>query len=201
MLTAIYGSPQRLMRKSLWDNLRDLRNSVDLPWCTIGDFNAILHSYEKRGGAPSQSGDACPDFISCVSDVGLLDLGFSGFPFTWKRGNLFERLDRALSDIDWQIKFPEASIKHLPSLKSDHSPIYLQLSPVALPNRRRRPFRFLAAWLNHPEFDNLVSNNWRVQESWSNGVENFKSSLKTWNSEVFGDINRKSQGFLEDFRV
>ncbi|XP_057738256.1 uncharacterized protein LOC130955425 [Arachis stenosperma] len=49
MLTAIYRSPQRLMRKSLWDNLRDLRNSVDLPWCTIGDFNAILHSYEKKG--------------------------------------------------------------------------------------------------------------------------------------------------------
>ncbi|KAL1362470.1 hypothetical protein AAHE18_03G083600 [Arachis hypogaea] len=47
MLTAIYGSPQRLMRKSLWDNLRDLRNSVNLPWCTIGDFNAILHSYKK----------------------------------------------------------------------------------------------------------------------------------------------------------
>ncbi|XP_072066677.1 uncharacterized protein [Arachis hypogaea] len=88
------------------------------------------------------------------------------------------------------------SIKHLPSLKSNHSPIYLQLSPVALPNRRRRPFHFLAAWLNHPKFDNLVSNNWRVQESWSNGVENFKSSLKTWNSEVFGDINRKKSRIL-----
>ncbi|RYQ82266.1 hypothetical protein Ahy_B10g100865 [Arachis hypogaea] len=95
-----------------------------------------------------------------------LDLGFSGWPFTWKRGNLAERLDRGLSNLDWQIAFPEARIKHLPMLKSDHSPICLQLLSPMDHNRGRRPFRFLASWLTHPDFGNVpeVQSNciWRI---------------------------------------
>ncbi|RYR69509.1 hypothetical protein Ahy_A03g016065 [Arachis hypogaea] len=65
---------------------------------------------------------------------------------------------------------------------------HIQFIHLKIEGRDSMPWMLTAIYGN---FDNLVSNNWRVQESWSNGVENFKSSLKTWNSEVFGDINRK----------
>ncbi|XP_015931575.1 uncharacterized protein LOC107457904 [Arachis duranensis] len=121
LLIAVYGSPNRGYRKSLWDDLREISRDASIPWCAIGDFNAII----------------CP--------------------YTWKRGSLAERLDRGLANPDWQITFPGASIQHLPNLKSDHSPLFLRLAPKASPNKGRRPFRFLAAWLDHPGFDDVVN--------------------------------------------
>ncbi|KAL4293818.1 hypothetical protein AHAS_Ahas18G0166100 [Arachis hypogaea] len=112
---------------------------------TTGDFNAILHDHERRGGSVSNNPGAYLEFQSCVADCRLLDLGFMGWPFTWKRGNLVERLDRGLSNLNWQITFLEAVVKHLPNLNSDHSPICLQHTMAPTHNRNRRPFRFVAA--------------------------------------------------------
>ncbi|KAL1310123.1 uncharacterized protein [Arachis hypogaea] len=196
MLTAIYGSPQRSLRKQLWKDLEFLSESMNLPWCVIRDFNAYLHDFERKGGSISQNNSACRDFQNCVSNCGLLDLGYSGWPFTWKRGSLFEGLDRGLSNMEWQMCFPDARIKHLPMLKSDHSPLLLQFSHPAPPNRRRRPFHFLAGWLSHPDFKNLVQRSWKFEDSWNNCMNDFQNSLRIWNSNVFGDINKKKSRIL-----
>ncbi|RYR66328.1 hypothetical protein Ahy_A03g012315 [Arachis hypogaea] len=50
---------------------------------------------------------------------------------------------QGLSNLDWQIAFPEACVKHLPMLKLGHSPICLQLSNTMTQNRGRQPFLFL----------------------------------------------------------
>ncbi|KAK5833183.1 hypothetical protein PVK06_016998 [Gossypium arboreum] len=57
----------------------------------IGDFNATLSSNEKTGGL--SGGKRYLHFGNFVDLVNLHDLGFRGHPFTWHRGNLFERLD------------------------------------------------------------------------------------------------------------
>ncbi|RYR16350.1 hypothetical protein Ahy_B04g073348 [Arachis hypogaea] len=116
LITAVYGSPQRITRRTLWATIKAYASSVNLPWCLLGDFNAMLHDHEKRGGARYNHQSACKEFQECVSTSGLIDLGYSGWPFTWKRGTLAERLDRGFSNVDWQIAFPEACVKHLPML-------------------------------------------------------------------------------------
>jgi hypothetical protein len=63
-----------------------------------------------------------------MTSANLLDAGFVGWPLTWQRGNLCERLDRAIEKLDWQIRFHQASIHHLHYLKSDHRPLCLKLS-------------------------------------------------------------------------
>ncbi|RYR37677.1 hypothetical protein Ahy_A09g042548 [Arachis hypogaea] len=187
-LSACYGSPQRATRRSLWSNIHSLDDNTSLPWCLLGDFNAILHDHERQGGSSKGFSGACNEFQNCVSDSSLIDLAFIGWPFTWKIGNLVDRLDRGLSNLNWQLKFPEAYLKHLLLLKSDHSPICLKIAADPSPNRGRRPFRFLAAWLSHPNFNELVHQSWHVENSWTEGLLNFKNSLKKWNSNVFGDI-------------
>ncbi|XP_015959301.1 uncharacterized protein LOC107483194 [Arachis duranensis] len=149
----------------MWSFIKVYASNVNLPWCFLGDFNALLHSHEKRGGAINNHQNACKDFQECVSTSGLIDLGYSGWPFTWKRGNLAERLDRGLCNVEWKIAFPEAYVKHLPMLKSDHSLICLQLSNAMAQNRGRRPFHFLAAWITHPDFRNFVDASWNVHVS------------------------------------
>lgn len=49
-LSAIYASPKFINRKLLWDNLRDVAVSVNMPWLLIGDFNDVVCQSEKWGG-------------------------------------------------------------------------------------------------------------------------------------------------------
>lgn len=46
-----------------------------------GDFNAILEQKEKMGGKPFTSGSQCR-FKQLIDELGLIDLGFIGYPYT-----------------------------------------------------------------------------------------------------------------------
>lgn len=87
--------------------------------------------------------------------VDLNDLGFRGSPFTWYRGGIFERLDRAIENDSWVESFPNCSITHFSILKSDHKPLLMSLRP-SLQSLRRCPFWFLAGWVEHPKFSDFV---------------------------------------------
>ncbi|MBA0548204.1 hypothetical protein Golob_019314, partial [Gossypium lobatum] len=90
----VYGSPNKLKRKILWN---DLSRSIPLgydPWMAIGDFNAILSSDDKKGS--HVKGRRCQFFGEFMDKAQLHDLGFQGPLFTWHRVNLSERLDRAV---------------------------------------------------------------------------------------------------------
>jgi hypothetical protein len=63
----------------------------------LGDFNEILFSHEKEGGNPRRQ-NCMQAFQDALTDCDLEDLGFSGEPFTWKRGRISERLDRAVTN-------------------------------------------------------------------------------------------------------
>lgn len=59
------------------------------------------------------------------------------------------------------------------------------------------PFRFLAMWFDHKACRNLVKNIWSKQVVGcpmfvlKQKLNNLKISLKTWNSEVFGNVHLK----------
>ncbi|RYR07490.1 hypothetical protein Ahy_B05g074848 [Arachis hypogaea] len=117
-------------------------------------------------------------------------------PYTWRRGDLVEHLDRGLCNLEWQIRFPNSNIKHLPSFRSDHSPLYLHFSPPNHGNDHRRPFRFMVAWLTHPNFSNIVNNNWNPASSWSECIFNFQNVVKFWNFNVFRNIHKRKSRII-----
>lgn len=49
--TKVYGSPQGLIRRALWDELRGVAQSITIHWLLAWDFNALLHNDEKHGGS------------------------------------------------------------------------------------------------------------------------------------------------------
>ncbi|GAA0187513.1 hypothetical protein LIER_34801 [Lithospermum erythrorhizon] len=66
----------------------------------MGDFNDILSNEEKEGGNTCSEGSMAM-FRDFIRQYGLLDLGFSGHPFTWwnRRSDVDTikmRLDRVL---------------------------------------------------------------------------------------------------------
>lgn len=66
----------------------------------IGDFNDIIDDSEKEG-ENYRSVASRSDFCEFIVGNGLLDLGFMGYPFTWRNrrdeGPLKQRLDSGLA--------------------------------------------------------------------------------------------------------
>lgn len=88
----------------------------------------------------------------------MMDMGFSGARNTWSNLRevtelIQERLDRSFCS--WRQMFPEASVKHMTRINSDHCPLLVDLNPSNSLNFPR-PFRFQLGWLAHPDFTNVV---------------------------------------------
>ncbi|XP_012069274.2 uncharacterized protein LOC105631711 [Jatropha curcas] len=106
-------------------------------------------------------------FSDTVAHCGLVDLGMSGYPFTWAHGSghhrVEERLDRALGNITWQNHFPNYQVQNLVSSKSDHSPLFILTSPKTDSLRHHR-FRFENIWLEESDVDVVVRDSWTCHE-------------------------------------
>ncbi|RYR66665.1 hypothetical protein Ahy_A03g012721 [Arachis hypogaea] len=191
--TAVYGSLQTANRRVLWEMIEDIAANTNGPWCLGGDFNSIL-SLEDSGGSSNLSIDTTR-FLNCINTCGLNDLNFSGPPFTWQRNNVKRRLDRYLSNLDFTDRFKEVGVKHLTKLKSDHLPILLDFQMAHL-EEVNKPFRFLAPWVLHEDYNNLVKRSWDNRNNFTQNIANFTQEVKIWNREVFGHIFRKKQRIL-----
>ncbi|XP_061357778.1 uncharacterized protein LOC133302072 [Gastrolobium bilobum] len=188
--TFVYGSPQRIERRTLWDNLKRL-NSVGVDkWAVMGDFNVLLEEGEKQGGSGFCAGNA-DEFSSCLSDCSLLDVGFSGPKFTWKRGGLQERIDRLVVNEAWHLEFPNRSIMHLLFNGSDHRPILIRDDSSADIARGQKPFRFLAAWLTDERFGGVVKDCWQNNSAWVPAKTKFQQEASLWHQNCFKRDQRK----------
>ncbi|XP_057443884.1 uncharacterized protein LOC130736046 [Lotus japonicus] len=194
--SAIYASPIPARREELWSLLVDLRRNISIPWLLVGDWNEILHPGEVRGGEFIAS--RANRFAMTLNGCGLVDLGMSGGKYTWfrKRNNsiiLLKRLDRALGDAAWRIAFPDAFVEGLHRIHSDHCPLLINFS-AARESGNERPFRFLAAWVDHPEYRSVV------QAAWNTGQQTITTKLNrvqmdscAFNKNVFGNIFRRKR--------
>ncbi|XP_057747786.1 uncharacterized protein LOC130966983 [Arachis stenosperma] len=159
--TAVYGSPRVGERKELWTKLKDIATNLSGPWCLGGDFNSIL-SLNDIGGSYNLSLDT-DKFNDCLNYCDLKDLGFIGPPFTWQR---------------------DVGVKHLPKLKSDHLPILLDFC-LAYRDKGPKPFKFLAPWVLHEDYNNLVKKSWLEESDFLHNITGFIEKAKIWNKEEY----------------
>lgn len=110
-LTGIYGQLKTELKEETWWLLHTLHLQEKLPWVCMGDFNEILYSFEKQGGAPKAQ--VYKDrFRNALSFCNLNDLGFDGDIFTWRNNNfcvegyIWQRLDRVVGNAEWCSQFP-----------------------------------------------------------------------------------------------
>jgi len=91
-IVAVYASTSYIKRRQLWNDLTNLQNSFNLPWCYFGDFNTILEASEHRGRvAPARL--SMSDFQPWTSINDLLHLPTRGVLYTWHNGRLGRGLD------------------------------------------------------------------------------------------------------------
>ncbi|EOY08302.1 Uncharacterized protein TCM_022640 [Theobroma cacao] len=194
LLIAVYGHLDHKTKRALWAELSSFAKHVTCPWLLSRDFNAFLYAHEKVGGS-SQGSKFCLYFQRLISAYGLIDLGFKGSKYTWKRGLVSERIDWAICNTDWRLKFHEATVQHLPRVKSDHRPLLISLEARGVTDQSLR-FQFQAAWLSHSKFSDFVKQNWDSSSDIQGALKKFSDSAHVWNREVFGNIFSEKKRIL-----
>lgn len=132
-VTFVYGEPRVENHHLMWSKLQGLKNVSDRPWLVIGDFNEALWDFEHLSASPRPEQQMIA-FRDALEVCGLVDLGFSGIPFTYDNlrsgaANVKVRLDRATATNDWRNLFPFYTVKHVVSPCSDHVALVLQGAP------------------------------------------------------------------------
>lgn len=86
-------------RLQSWRLLRRLKDGGTLLWL-VGAMNEILYNTEKKGGSP-RSASAMLQFQEAIDDIGLWDLCYVGYKYTWSnnRNRIFSQMsEHARSD-------------------------------------------------------------------------------------------------------
>ncbi|MCH80000.1 hypothetical protein A2U01_0000762, partial [Trifolium medium] len=197
-LTCYYGYPERGRRRQAWELLRELRDMSESPWCIIGDFNDLLSQEDKRGNHPHPNW-LCNGFRNAVSDCDLTDIHLEGYPYTWvkSRGTtsvIEERLDRAMANSAWLMKYPNVRLLNLLTSHSDHSPILLQNSPMVT-NVRTYSFWFENTWLKEEDVEEVVEDGWGRDR----GVE-ITSRISRCADKLTGWGRRKRMRFKQEIK-
>ena len=127
VLTVIYTNPHSHIRDWLWQELQGFAIDCMKPWLLAGDYNETISLEECNHGGPDMR-RRCNRFKQWIENNGLIDLGYSGPKFTWARGLPHDtqkeaRLDRALCNDTWRVKFLEGAVRHLLQAGSDHSTV------------------------------------------------------------------------------
>ncbi|KAH7845873.1 hypothetical protein Vadar_006913 [Vaccinium darrowii] len=132
----------------LWGELIHYHQRSSGEWIIWGDFNDLLWEDDKQGGRRREAW-SLPAFRQFTTELGAVDMGFSGYPFTWVNrrygdGLIKERLDRVLVSLNWKLQYDKAVVRHLATVGSDHAALLLDTdSPMPYGHRQ---FRIAMRW-------------------------------------------------------
>lgn len=214
ILSVVYAYNEVYARRVLWHELISINNTwVDSgsgsAWCVLGDFNTFLYPYESSA-PPPRNYRGISDFRDCLNHLGITDLKYVGDIFTWRdcclTNPLMRKLDRVLVNAAWLRCFASSSARFMARGFSDHNP-----SAVSLGTSLEivfKPFQVFQHLIDHPAFNDLLSNVWSTSVSGSpwfiltSKLRLVKSELKKLNVE-HGDLHNSvvsSRQSLLDFQ-
>ncbi|OMO88292.1 reverse transcriptase [Corchorus capsularis] len=191
--TGFYGRPETYKRHESWALLRSLCDRYSIPWLCAGDFNELISSAEKEGGA-LRSSRQMDLFKSVIDYCGFHELPVVGPLMTWHRrikGELvFERLDRSFATESWWRKFGSSFEKHLISSASDHLPLLISISSrTQVFSKRKRSFKFEDMWCSHENFEKIVKDSWcSSSQEIASKLADCSLALEQWNKTEFGNL-------------
>ncbi|KAJ6380478.1 hypothetical protein OIU78_027942 [Salix suchowensis] len=165
-ITFVYGRNTPAERRPLWDYISSHSQAFSHnPWILLGDFNSIMHSDQREGGATSWLSHS-EDFQKAAYLAQLIVIPYQGLKFTWHNGqngaqNIQKKLDWVLGNSSLLQCWPSTSATFLPRTVSDHSAAVVMLRPPMKPISFQ--FKFLNLWTSRDEFLPTVSQAWNIE--------------------------------------
>ncbi|XP_074313875.1 uncharacterized protein LOC141649075 [Silene latifolia] len=197
--TLVYGYNKPAERVDLWKSLQRYKSMHHGPWLVGGDFNNLLFSNERLGGAEVTLADIKP-FQDCLHCCDLVDIKAIGSFFTWNNKQeletlVYSRLDRCLINDEWMNMFPEAYAYFMPEGYFDHCPCVVY--PFGKPITRKPRFKYFNMWRLDPNFNQVVCEGWHKEFRGTQmfqhvcKLKHLKHDLKRLNKGAMGDIENK----------
>ncbi|XP_062118800.1 uncharacterized protein LOC133832477 [Humulus lupulus] len=197
-ITFVYGSNNLEMRRCLWMDLEHL-SGPSKAWMVLGDFNATFNPNDRMGGRPITLKEM--EDARKWLELGLVEeMKTMGPFFTWSNNqeggaHIFSKLGRVFVNESWLDDHPLASAGTQWEIGSDHSMILIKQLPAIRVGVK--PFRFYNMWISHPQFREVVLNNWNQplrfsgrgldQISWK--LIRLKHTLKKFNWKIMGVVS------------
>ncbi|KAJ9536709.1 hypothetical protein OSB04_un000094 [Centaurea solstitialis] len=203
-LTIVYGSNSCIERRELWSGLRKAKVLMgSQSWAIMGDFNSMLFPHDGVGGS-SRRNASMEDFFSCVEDIEVLDVNYSGIQYTWvqkPRGDdgIMRKLDRIMANTEFLDVFNGSAVDFKPQGISDHALGILEINVAQ--SIKKRGFKFENFVADHPEFISVVSNEWKTpvfgsfMHKFVTHLKHLKHPLRKLRGR-YGDISKR----VEDVR-
>lgn len=144
----------------------------------------------KFGGSNRwlKKSDSLWDFIETCE---LVNLGFSKQAFTWKGLIVVFVIPHGT------LNLKKAWVHHVPRVHSDHYPLLINCDDSLYKYVGPKPFHFLSAWLEHPEFSLFVETTWLSDiDKLDHAINNFTQRVCKWNRELFGNIFKQRKQCL-----
>lgn len=199
-VSTVYGEHSFVRRRPLWEDLQLYSETfLDVPWLVAGDFNAIKDPSDRVGGATNWI-PCFDEFGQCLEQTDLVDLRYVGLRYSWSTsaGNLkkLRKIDRALVNNEWNLRFSYSEASFLTPGISDHSPITVK---VLQQPHRRKPFKYFQCWEHHPDFKSIVQQTWDTPVSGYpmfqlvSKLKMLKTRLRTLNKDSFSDISCRTE--------
>ena len=170
---------------------------MNLPWCSIGDFNDILGSHEHRGATPPATAPM-NDFFDWSDSNNFHHLPTRGVQFTWSNGrdaprHTERRLDRVICNNAWLDLCSSLNVSTLVNHKSDHFPILLDFETST--HSFASQFKFMHMWSQHEDCKRVIQETWNINivgcpmYILNQKLKILKQKLKIWNKTIFGNVH------------
>ncbi|XP_057790792.1 uncharacterized protein LOC131007895 [Salvia miltiorrhiza] len=192
-LVNVYAPMDSKEKELLWERLGGIaEQNKDVCLCIAGDFNTIREPGERVGRSGSYGIQDSRKFDTFIRENDLVEIRCIGRKFTWYQpcGGSKSKLDRFLVNQEWIKTWPSSFGRGLQRSMSDHCPLLLS---TIYRDWGPKPFRFINAWISHPDFKNLVQEVWEDSSvrGWScfvfkEKLKLLKAALKEWNKKSFG---------------
>lgn len=195
LIVNIYNPCDAGMREQTWLSIEEFCKHSSLTYLIMGDFNEILEAQDR--GSLYIDPTTSSKFRTFINNLQLIEISPSDGRYTWFRGNAKSKLDRVFVHIDWLSQFPHLSSSILNRRISDHCPIIVNSQKT---NWGPKPFRFQDAWFTHKGCMEVIAQSWQKngQLSFMEKLKSVKSELKTWNNQVFENIDSNISSFEKE---
>ncbi|GJV32164.1 hypothetical protein Tco_1392564 [Tanacetum coccineum] len=134
----------QVIHTRIWLKSEKRNYFVRLFMLIIGDFNAALFLDDMAAGS-SNIDISMRDFKECVDEIEVADIQRAGLKFTWSQkpkgtDGVLKKLDRVLTNLEFNEMFQGAHAIFQPYRMSDHAPAVLKIPWMIM--TKPKPFKF-----------------------------------------------------------